>query len=210
MITRLEMLLKTDDNKRIKHSDGSFFQGYLMSLLDKDYVEELHENVLNPYSQYVFYDKERECCVWRISTLTEEAKKQIIIPLLNSDIKQFHIMGNDTDYKVLSKGITVETDYQAISDKFFLAENVSGMLANRHNEAVNNIVSMFNEAGYDVTVNLVNAKDYGVAQERKRVFYIGFRKDLNIKFQFPKGSTVDDKKKITLRDIIWDLKLHGN
>ena len=95
---------------------------------------------------------------------------------------------------------------KAIKPKFFLAENVSGMLSNRHNEAVNNIISMFSKTGYDVTVDLVNAKDYGVAQERKRVFYIGFRKDLNIKFMFPKGSTTEDRKKITLRDIIWDLK----
>jgi DNA (cytosine-5)-methyltransferase 1 len=90
--------------------------------------------------------------------------------------------------------------------KFFLAENVSGMLANRHSEAVQNIITLFEEAGYDVTLTMVNAKDYGVAEERKRVFYIGFRKDLNINFVFPKGSTEDDNKKITLRDIIWDLQ----
>ncbi len=90
--------------------------------------------------------------------------------------------------------------------KFFLAENVSGMLANRHSEAVKNILKLFDETGYDVSLTLVNAKDYGVAEERKRVFYIGFRKDLKIKFVFPKGSTEDDDKKITLRDIIWDLQ----
>lgn len=90
--------------------------------------------------------------------------------------------------------------------KFFLAENVSGMLANRHSAAVENIVNMFRECGYNVTITLVNAKDYGVAQERKRVFYIGFRDDLNIDFKFPEGSTIDDNKKITLRDIIWDLQ----
>ena len=90
--------------------------------------------------------------------------------------------------------------------KFFLAENVSGMLAERHSDAVKNIISLFEEAGYDVTINLVNAKDYGVAEERKRVFYIGFRKDLNINFKFPKGSTSDDSSKISLKDIIWDLK----
>ncbi len=90
--------------------------------------------------------------------------------------------------------------------KFFLAENVSGMLANRHSEAVKNIIAHFEECGYDVSLTLVNAKDYGVAQERKRVFYIGFRKDLHIQFTFPKGSTEDDGKKITLRDIIWDLQ----
>ncbi|MCD7848160.1 MAG: DNA cytosine methyltransferase [Oscillospiraceae bacterium] len=90
--------------------------------------------------------------------------------------------------------------------KFFLAENVSGMLANRHNEAVKNILKMFDEAGYNVSLTLVNAKDYGVAQERKRVFYIGFRKDLNVDFAFPKGSTEKDCDKITLRDTIWDLQ----
>lgn len=90
--------------------------------------------------------------------------------------------------------------------KFFLAENVSGMLANRHDAAVQNILKMFEEAGYNVSLTLVNAKDYGVAEERKRVFYIGFRKDLNIDFVFPKGSTEDDDKKLTLRDVIWDLQ----
>ena len=95
---------------------------------------------------------------------------------------------------------------KAVKPKFFLAENVSGMLANRHNEAVQHILELFDEAGYDVTLTMVNAKDYGVAQERKRVFYIGFRKDLGVEFKFPVGSTVDDSRKITLKDIIWDLQ----
>lgn len=99
--------------------------------------------------------------------------------------------------------IRILKDFQP---KFFLAENVSGMLANKNSEAVQHILSLFGEAGYDVSLTMVNAKDYGVAQERKRVFYIGFRKDLGINFVFPKGSTEDDEKKITLRDIIWDLQ----
>ncbi len=93
-----------------------------------------------------------------------------------------------------------------VKPKFFLAENVSGMLSCRHEEAVKNIKKLFEESGYDLTVTLVNAKDYGVAEERKRVFYIGFRKDLKIKFKFPIGSTSDDNKKLTLRNIIWDLQ----
>ncbi len=93
-----------------------------------------------------------------------------------------------------------------VQPKFFLAENVSGMLANRHNEAVQNIIKLFEESRYNVTLTLVNAKDYGVAEESNRVFYIGFRKDLGIDFKFPVGSTIDDKKKLTLRDVIWDLQ----
>ncbi len=95
---------------------------------------------------------------------------------------------------------------QELRPKFFLAENVSGMLADRHSVAVQNILNLFEQSGYDVSLTLVNAKDYGVAEERKRVFYIGFRKDLGINFRFPKGSTTEYDKKLTLRDIIWDLQ----
>lgn len=80
------------------------------------------------------------------------------------------------------------------------------MLANRHSEAVQNILKLFDDAGYNVSLTMANAKNYGVAEDRKRVFYIGFRKDLKNKFIFPKGSTEDDTKKITLQDVIWDLQ----
>lgn len=87
--------------------------------------------------------------------------------------------------------------------KFFLAENVKGMMAKRHNSAVENIVSQFEEAGYDVFIHLLNASDYGVPQDRKRVFYVGFRKDLNISFDLqPKPYDY----KLTFRDAIYDLK----
>ncbi len=89
--------------------------------------------------------------------------------------------------------------------KFFLAENVSGMLANRHSQAVENIVAMLEKCGYDVTIDLVNAADYGVPQDRKRVFYIGFRKDLGIEFTFPKATTPTAEQKRTLQDAIGDL-----
>lgn len=86
--------------------------------------------------------------------------------------------------------------------KFFVAENVSGMLAEKHKDAVHNFIKMFKEAGYDVNLYLVNAADYGVPQDRKRVFYIGFREDLNIKFEFPKPLG----KKVNLREAIGDLQ----
>lgn len=86
--------------------------------------------------------------------------------------------------------------------KFFLAENVKGMMANRHSEAVDGIISQFEDTGYDVFIKLLNAVDYGVAQDRKRVFYVGFRKDISIKFKFPDPYDY----KLTFKDIIWDLK----
>lgn len=86
--------------------------------------------------------------------------------------------------------------------KFFIAENVSGMLADIHKEAVKNITFHLMDAGYNVYIKLINAADYNVPQDRKRVFYIGFREDLNVKYSFP----LPEKKKITLKDAIWDLK----
>ena len=83
-----------------------------------------------------------------------------------------------------------------------MAENVKGMMSKRHNEAVENIISEFENAGYNVFIHLLNASDYGVPQDRKRVFYVGFRKDLNISFEPPKPYKI----KLTFKDAIFDLK----
>ncbi len=73
---------------------------------------------------------------------------------------------------------------------FFLAENVSGMLLLRHKDALENIKNHFRKAGvgYDLHFDLLNAKNFNVPQDRKRVFFIGFRKDLKVDFSFPKGN----------------------
>lgn len=92
---------------------------------------------------------------------------------------------------------------KAVRPLFFVAENVSGMLAKRHENAVRNILAMFNEAGYDVNLKMLNANDFDVAEDRDRIFYIGFRNDLGIRnFEYPKPVG----HKLTLRDVIWDLK----
>ena len=88
------------------------------------------------------------------------------------------------------------------SPKFFVAENVSGMLADRHKQAVKNIIAQFEDAGYNISVKLLNAADYAIPQDRKRVFYVGIRKDLNNKFLFPHAIN----KNITLLDAIGDLQ----
>jgi DNA (cytosine-5)-methyltransferase 1 len=85
---------------------------------------------------------------------------------------------------------------------FFLAENVSGMLAPKHSEALENIKNHFIESGYTLSFKLLNAHDYNVPQDRKRLFFIGFREDLNIQFEFPQESS----QKSFLKDVIWDLQ----
>lgn len=92
---------------------------------------------------------------------------------------------------------------KAVKPKFFVAENVEGMLAPRNSAAVRDFLKFFDDAGYDVNLKLLNANDFGVAEDRKRVFYIGFRKDLKVlDFEYPEPLAA----KPTLRDCIYDLK----
>ncbi len=86
---------------------------------------------------------------------------------------------------------------------FFVAENVPGMLSSKHINEFNNIRNMFVQCGYRVNHALLNASDYGVAQDRKRVIIVGYRNDLGIEFNFNNLRKVDKKK--TLKDIIYDL-----
>ena len=85
---------------------------------------------------------------------------------------------------------------------FFLAENVSGMLAPRHSEAIKNIKQLFIETGYDLFFDKLNARDFGVPQDRKRVFFIGFRNDIDTGFSFPSPH----QENRNLKDAIWDLR----
>lgn len=85
---------------------------------------------------------------------------------------------------------------------FFLAENVKGMLAPKHKQALENIKKTFKDAGYDLYFKLLNAADFGIAQDRQRVIFIGFRTELNIHYTFPKPIS----NKQCLNDIIRDLE----
>ena len=75
------------------------------------------------------------------------------------------------------------------------------MLLDRHADALVNIKESFKNAGYKLSFKMVNACDYGVPQDRKRVFFVGLRNDLDFEFQFPEPIS----KKLTLRDAIGDL-----
>ena len=84
---------------------------------------------------------------------------------------------------------------------FFLAENVAGILSDKHLPEFQKIIQAFKEIGYEVSYKLLNAKDYGVPQDRKRVIIVGYHKDIGKKFTFP--SETDSSK--VLKHAISDL-----
>jgi len=86
---------------------------------------------------------------------------------------------------------------------FLLAENVPGIVSKSHVDEFEKILDQLRELGYNVNWKLLNAKDFGVPQERKRVIVIGYRKDLNKFFDFKR---LEKKELITLKEAIGDLQ----
>lgn len=83
--------------------------------------------------------------------------------------------------------------------KIFIGENVKGLLTMADGQIFEAIKHEFSECGYDVYSQLVNAKNYGVPQDRERVIIAGFRKDLHISsFEIP---TPHDMK-MTIREAL--------
>jgi len=102
---------------------------------------------------------------------------------------------------------------------FFLAENVPGIISSAHIEEFRKIIGKFEDIGYTVRYKLLNAKNFGVPQERHRVIIIGYSKLLGIEFNFPSPTHFDTDSSsaelfptsargnsvLTLRDAIGDL-----
>ena len=78
--------------------------------------------------------------------------------------------------------------------KFFVAENVGGMVSDTPN-ALRHIIARLQSTGYTVTPHLYKCQEYGIPQHRDRVFIVGMRDDLGVAFKppAPTGSmTVDE------------------
>ena len=70
--------------------------------------------------------------------------------------------------------------------KFFVAENVKGILSLEQGSVFKLIIKDFSDAGYRVKYKVLNAADYGVPQKRERVIILGVRNDLEIELDYPK------------------------
>jgi DNA (cytosine-5)-methyltransferase 1 len=95
-----------------------------------------------------------------------------------------------------------------VKPKFFIAENVKGMLTLGKGEVFRQIKQDFEAAGYRVYHKLVNSRDFGVPQLRERVFLVGVRDDIDFEYKFPKPTHGEEptlQPYVTLRDSIGDL-----
>jgi DNA (cytosine-5)-methyltransferase 1 len=74
---------------------------------------------------------------------------------------------------------------EAKMPKFFLAENVKGIMSLNKGKALEMIISDFTSIGYNVQAHLLNAANFGVPQLRQRVFIVGVRKNIKFTFTYP-------------------------
>lgn len=111
-------------------------------------------------------------------------------------------MGFDDDYKGMCRG-TLFQDVVRICEyhkpKVIFCENVKGLTIHDKGRTFKIIRSAFEQIGYTVYDKVLNSKDFGVPQNRERIYIVCFRNDIDSsKFEFPKPS----KKKVTIRDIM--------
>lgn len=72
-----------------------------------------------------------------------------------------------------------------VSPKSFVVENVNGMAFGENHDLLRNQLTRYRAAGYRVKWAVLNAKDYGLAQNRRRIFLVGVRSDQLFEYFFP-------------------------
>lgn len=87
--------------------------------------------------------------------------------------------------------------------KFFVIENVKGMLDDKFKDVFDDFVHRLDYAGYDVQWALLDAVNYRIPQNRERVFFVGFRKELGVTYTFPRPTCTEP---VTLEQAIGDIK----
>ena len=92
-----------------------------------------------------------------------------------------------------TRGTLVYNGLQIVKEKqpkYFIYENVKGMVNHNNGHTFDVIKASFKELNYNIEYKVLNAKHYGAAQNRERLFIVGIRNDINQKFTFPKPQLV--------------------
>lgn len=89
-----------------------------------------------------------------------------------------------------------------IRPKIFIYENVRAVTSHDNGKTWSKMQEVFNELGYKYYYDVLNAKNYGIPQNRERVFVVGFREDIapKDKFEFPKAIELEK----TMKDFLID------
>ncbi|TBF35241.1 DNA (cytosine-5-)-methyltransferase [Rhizobium leguminosarum] len=90
--------------------------------------------------------------------------------------------GKNDEADLLMEGVRAVRE---IAPKAFIFENVEGLLHSKHSDHVASLLRKLSKAGYATSINRINTRDFGLAQDRSRILIIGIRKDLAGSFRMP-------------------------
>lgn len=96
-----------------------------------------------------------------------------------------------------------------VRPKVFIYENVPGLLSHDKGKTWEIVTNVFDDLGYNWKFDILNSRDYGIPQNRKRVFVVGFRKDLDFDFEFPQKIKLDTSVEDYLDKYIENKYYHG-
>ena len=122
-----------------------------------------------------------------ITKIDYNALNDIDIFFFGSPCQSFSMQGKrrgleDTRGTLVYNGLQI---IKAKQPKYFVYENVKGMLTHDKGNTFNVIKAAFEELNYNIKYKVLNAKNYGSPQNRERLFIVGIRKDINQTFEFP-------------------------
>jgi DNA (cytosine-5)-methyltransferase 1 len=84
--------------------------------------------------------------------------------------------------------------------KYMLLENVKGLTFKNHKATFDKILSELDRIGYKVYHKVLNSRKFGIPQNRERIFFVCFRKDIDKGFEFPQ----EQELTLFLKDILED------
>ena len=90
--------------------------------------------------------------------------------------------------------------------KYFICENVKGLLTLKKGEIIKKITKEFEGCGYNVQYRLIRAVEYGIPQRRERVIIVGVRKDMKTSFVFPEILNTEEEA-VPLKAVIDELAI---
>jgi DNA (cytosine-5)-methyltransferase 1 len=148
--------------------------------------EVLMANDILPYAKdvYLANHPETDYVLGDVSTITAFPTSELLVGCY--PCQGFSQGGvRQADRKINTLYLEFARALNVIKPKAFIVENVSGMVRKNFEHLLKDQIKVFTDAGYNVTAKVLNAAQYGVPQERKRIFIVGIKKEFGINYEFP-------------------------
>lgn len=120
MLTSMSIKLESHESLKNNQHLGSLLHGVIMQQLDPDYAQFLHENSLKPYSQYLCFDRSENKYIWKINTITDDSRTNIIDKFSSTLNGKIHLEHKNLDLNIDNKHISEPVSYKAISEDYYL------------------------------------------------------------------------------------------